>query len=797
MRYRWYFFVALLCLVAIGIGAVLRAYQPQQPAKHWLAEQALAAQLERPVHMEFGKPVLLATWMQEWSKQTGIAATIEADSLIDWSDERIALDLPSMPARDALQAFAACSRFEWDLQAGSIEFSATERPARVIALNYPLPATITAEEVDSLIEFTTTTLDPDGWSDVGGPGYIYANPGTLTIVQRRGAHERLQHYWKAFETLGHVGQLPQAASLASDPRLQAIPLCEDPESYLRLQQLLKQPASFDIDNQPLTVFAQAVSQALGIPVNVHPRLQTTSKFDMPLRVTCQMNDVSIRSALVATLSEKGLIYAPVASGRALLIEQEYLPRMFTTVLYPVNDLIIQPNGQANFDPLIELITSILEPDAWQDLGGPGSVNALDIGSVLEVHQSLEVHQNVQDLLDGLRTVLHSPLKGTVERSRPWSLARQMEKILEQPAELKYNQVPLREVISELQDRFSICIHLNDRSVDPEELVWCHLPKRRLAENLSEMLGALDLDFCLKSDYIEIDSDDYAQDLSSSYWEIYDLRSFAVRRFDIAHELEEFRALDGTNVSLGNLFVVRQTRDSSEELRELLKLIQRGAPSTSVSSEPLTWLTPADAKSQAELNGKLGALDSVNFRRTKLSDALQILAVRHELPLAQIAVPGGIPVDAVVNYQAENRPLREILSKLIGSNPANCRVTRTGFLRFTVPTELNPVVSVGALYDVSDLLVPRGKLQPGQLLRTLKGETKAKDEGLGVQSQAELFFDHLLSVGAPELIQQEYQQALKKLRDGSLQQLPVQPGDKTKRSRAPGLDRCSGFIPVVG
>lgn len=35
--------------------------------------------------------------------------------------------------------------------------------------------------------------------------------------------------------------------------------------------------------------------------------------------------------------------------------------------------------QADFDPLIDLITSTIEPDSWQDVGGPGSVSGFDGG----------------------------------------------------------------------------------------------------------------------------------------------------------------------------------------------------------------------------------------------------------------------------------------------------------------------------------------------------------------------------------------------------------------------------------
>src|SRR5688572_15635430 len=35
--------------------------------------------------------------------------------------------------------------------------------------------------------------------------------------------------------------------------------------------------------------------------------------------------------------------------------------------------------QADFDPLIELITSTIEPDSWQDVGGAGSINGFEGG----------------------------------------------------------------------------------------------------------------------------------------------------------------------------------------------------------------------------------------------------------------------------------------------------------------------------------------------------------------------------------------------------------------------------------
>ena len=69
-------------------------------------------------------------------------------------------------------------------------------------------------------------------------------------------------------------------------------------------------------------------------------------------------------------------------------------------------------AQADFDTLIELITSTIAPQTWDDVGGPGSIAGFDTNLSLVVSQTQEVHEQIADLLDQLRRL--QDLQVTIE-----------------------------------------------------------------------------------------------------------------------------------------------------------------------------------------------------------------------------------------------------------------------------------------------------------------------------------------------------------------------------------------------
>jgi hypothetical protein len=90
----------------------------------------------------------------------------------------------------------------------------------------------------------------------------------------------------------------------------------------------------------------------------------------------------------------------------LITTPEEAETQLLTKAYPVADLVL-PVGQtgavnADFDSLIELITSTVQPTAWDEVGGPGSIAAFDTNMSLVLSQTQEVHEEISDLLEQLR-----------------------------------------------------------------------------------------------------------------------------------------------------------------------------------------------------------------------------------------------------------------------------------------------------------------------------------------------------------------------------------------------------------
>ncbi len=69
-------------------------------------------------------------------------------------------------------------------------------------------------------------------------------------------------------------------------------------------------------------------------------------------------------------------------------------------------------SQADFDSLIELITSTVKPTSWDAVGGPGSIAPFQTNLSLVISQTQEVHEEIVDLLEQLRRL--QDLQVTIE-----------------------------------------------------------------------------------------------------------------------------------------------------------------------------------------------------------------------------------------------------------------------------------------------------------------------------------------------------------------------------------------------
>jgi general secretion pathway protein D len=69
-------------------------------------------------------------------------------------------------------------------------------------------------------------------------------------------------------------------------------------------------------------------------------------------------------------------------------------------------------GQPDFDSVKHLIMSTIEPESWDEAGGPGSINTFESTLSLVIRQTQKVHDEIRDLLQQLRRL--QDLQVTVE-----------------------------------------------------------------------------------------------------------------------------------------------------------------------------------------------------------------------------------------------------------------------------------------------------------------------------------------------------------------------------------------------
>jgi hypothetical protein len=129
-------------------------------------------------------------------------------------------------------------------------------------------------------------------------------------------------------------------------------------------------------------------------------------------VSIALFDVSLRSALDLILRAIDLTWT-VRSEAVLITTPEQADGILLTKVYGVADLVTFGNHQdqppEGCDVLAETITSTVEPNSWEEAGGPGSIRGASAGTakVLVIRQTYQVHRRIVRLLDQLQAAARS------------------------------------------------------------------------------------------------------------------------------------------------------------------------------------------------------------------------------------------------------------------------------------------------------------------------------------------------------------------------------------------------------
>jgi hypothetical protein len=189
----------------------------------------------------------------------------------------------------------------------------------------------------------------------------------------------------------------------------------------RIETALLQQVTFNFNEKPLKEAIETIREKTGLPIILATKKLEEAAINLETPVTVSQRDMTLESFFRVFLGDLGLTFL-VKDEVIQITTPEDAGSQLATRIYPVLDLVARRTpvyeatavvtsrtaggkiGVADYDSLIESITSTIDPDSWDDVDGPGAITEFDNAGVLIITQTRDVHQKIGKLLNSLRRV---------------------------------------------------------------------------------------------------------------------------------------------------------------------------------------------------------------------------------------------------------------------------------------------------------------------------------------------------------------------------------------------------------
>ena len=185
----------------------------------------------------------------------------------------------------------------------------------------------------------------------------------------------------------------------------------DPEAE-RIRGALQQEIACAFDNTPLTDVIKQIQKQLNINIVMDVRALEEEGISATAPVTIEVSGISARSALQLILQPLNL--AVVIGDEVLKVTSRQRSKGDMIVIsYPLGDLLdnlknpspIKPDDEIRSKSLlqiVEIIRGTIEPETWDEVGGPAAIKIHEQTRCLLVRQTSDVHVKIRKLLDEIR-----------------------------------------------------------------------------------------------------------------------------------------------------------------------------------------------------------------------------------------------------------------------------------------------------------------------------------------------------------------------------------------------------------
>ena len=231
--------------------------------------------------------------------------------------------------------------------------------------------------------------------------------GSLTVIARAGEDQYAFYRAPARGPAGFVSSLDLVIKQEERLHDTGLDLGARGDAEKRIQAALASPTEIQVVDKPLHDVTDYFQDLHGITIKIDGVALEAVGIQTNEPVTMSISGVSLQSALGLILRDLDLTWTirDEVLQITTLDEAESNP---VTKIYPVDDFVKDHDdprqSRSDFDSLINLVTSTVDPDTWEDVGGIGSVGSFTRGEqdFIVVRQTDDVHARISQLLSTIR-----------------------------------------------------------------------------------------------------------------------------------------------------------------------------------------------------------------------------------------------------------------------------------------------------------------------------------------------------------------------------------------------------------
>ena len=389
----------------------------------------------------------------------------------------------------------------------------------------------------------------------------------------------------------------------------------DAAMYQKIEAALDATAEVDFQETPLSEVAAFLRETYKIPIIIDKRALDDVGLGSDTPVTISLRGISLRSLLRLMLRELDLTY--VVRDQVLKIttpeeaENELIKRVYAVAdLAPERrpPLVVGTPSQ-RYDTIVEVFTSIVAPNTWDEVGGAGSIEVFEPWGILAVSQTSENHEALESLLAAMRKAQRLTVNANTEADYAPVAAVQeaqtaahakIEQALDAVTKLDFSETPLQEVVQFLTDTYGIPVLIDRRALDDVGLgsdtpVTISLEGVSLRAALRLLVRDLDLTYLVADEVLKITTPEEAEkELKTMVYPVPDFLASPPEPgstpkhgvdfdslFDLLEstiEPDSWDAVGGAGVLEAvepwGLLVISQTEEVQEEISSLLQVARR-------------------------------------------------------------------------------------------------------------------------------------------------------------------------------------------------------------------------------